>query len=572
MLAIATTGCGANYGHIPTKHIVMVNTEGHPIDPTGNTSCEQSEESLCNGRHNTLIEYPELTIDQYLKQVYALEENLVSGQRCGDSPEANSYLRDRQDKGLPPRILIFLHGGLNTQTGSVERTAELCKRISAEGYYPIFVNWQSSLFPSYGNHLFHIRQGEDWREGTLSTVGGYLTSPVYLAGDLTRALVRAPIATFFQIRNDVETVPAFRPILSLWSSDLSIAQETAFNSLCRQQDPEQQLNSSKALKEYAALLNKQSYNCTHPGIGHEQDLTKLNLSFGLDKREWPEKSWAFAKYFITLPTKLASAPIIDALGKSAWDIMLRSVSQLFHYDAEQDIHNGLQHRGDEDKNYKSTGALYLFFKELRKAVCSHEAPKGTCQNTAGWEITLVGHSTGAIITHHIIRDFPELPIKNIVYMGAASSIRDYQETVFPYITEKNKDVKNAPCATLTTKQEPTCVYHLMLHETAESGEWLWDSIDPFPRGSLLIWLDNFLSHPLSKEDRTMGRFTNFITTVHHTPQSLRPYIHIQKFGVGEAVDAPKKHGDFGQKLKFWDPKCWTTWPKQNDCYKPNGHY
>ncbi|NOS81094.1 MAG: hypothetical protein HOP32_05870 [Nitrospira sp.] len=573
---LITLGCGTSYGTIPSNHIVMVNTEGHPVDPTGNTSCEQPGTPFCNGDHNPLVEYPSLTIQQYDQYLDTLIKNLVSGQSC--TPGLNSYLEEMQKKGALPKILIFLHGGLNTQTGSVERAAELCKRIADEGSYPIFINWQSSLFPSYGNHLLHIRQGEDWRGGPLSKISGYLSAPVYFAGDLTRALVRAPIATFFQIRNDLETVPAVRPMLSLWASDLAIAQESAFTALCQQSQYDQPDISSEAFTQYAEILGKQDFNCKTHGIEPGHELSGLNLSVGPDKRESFEKTWAFAKYFLTLPTKLITAPIIDAGGTSAWDVMLRSVTQLFHYDGEQYIHNNVNHSRHNDpngeiKNYKSSGALYLFFKRLERAVCGERTKQIPCENSNGWEITLVGHSTGAIIAHHILREFEDLPIKNIVYMGAASTIRDYQETVFPYLARKNKTFPLTQDDTRLVTPWPTHVYHLMLHEAAESGEWLWDTIDPFPRGSLLIWLDNFLSHPGSKEDRTLGRFTNFITMVHHTPPSLRPYIHIQKFGVGETVNEPKKHGDFGQKLKFWDPRCWKQpWPSTDLCYNPEGHY
>lgn len=570
-------GCSTHYEAVPTNHIIMVNTEGHPVDPTGNIFCEQTDDSRCDGGHSTAIEYPSLTNSQYLNYINRLATNLQNGQPCGINSQGTSYLDQMKAKGIPPKLLIFIHGGLNTQTGSVQRAVELCKSITAAGYYPIFLNWQSALSPSYWNHLAHIRQGEDWRGGAFSKIGGYITAPVQLFGDLTRAIVRAPIATFLQVRNDIETVPPFRPMLSLWSSDLALAQESAFTALCQRARGNNSPHSLDALKEYATLLGKPYDHCTTHGIEPEHELAGFKLSLGIDQRDGLEKNWAFAKYFITLPTKLVSAPIIDAAGTSAWDIMLRSVSQLFHFDAEQHTHNNLDHPHSiptNTRNYKSRGALHLFFKTLEEKLCNRapaEKRKG-CSNNEHWEITLVAHSAGTIIAHHILREFEDLPIKNIVYMGAASSIRDYQETTFPYLALKNKPFITSPNDPDLEKKEPTRIYHLMLHEAAESGEWFWDTIDPFPRGSLLIWLDNFLSHPLSKEDRTLGRFTNFITSAHHTPHELRPFIHIQKFGVGNEVHAPKKHGDFGDKFKFWDARCWESWPANSDCYSEEGYY
>lgn len=172
-------------------------------------------------------------------------------------------------------------------------------------------------------------------------------------------------------------------------------------------------------------------------------------------------------------------------------------------------------------------------------------------------------------------------------MAAASSIRDYQDTIFPYLKRRNtpipSDSRQNPCEK-SVSHPGVCVYHLMLHEAAESGEWWSDIIDPFPRGSLLVWLDNFLSHPLSREDRTLGRFTNFIAAAHHTPLSLRPYITITKFGVGEKGLGPQKHGEFGGKQRFWIPECWgltetvsiealsAEGKNEVKCYNPSGHY
>lgn len=531
---LTSLGCGSHYGTIPTSHIVMVNTEGAPVDPTGNT----------NGKHSSLYEYRELSSDDYTTYLTNIQNSITA-------------YATKQGVGKPHKLLIYIHGGLNFQTDTVQRATRLHERIINDaGTYPLFINWQSSLYPSYWNHLMHIRQGEDWRQGMGSTAGGYLTSPIYLASDFARAIVRAPVVNFFQVRNDIETVPLFRPVLSLWSSDLSLAQEAAFEALCRKTQW-----GGESKNEYKALLNKQRADCNKPRNDekHEEThaLDSFNIWTGIDQRSEWQKNTAFAKYLITFPFKMVTAPIIDALGTSSWDIMLRSVSQLFHYDNEQAKHTSVRNNHSDPYDYKTSGALTLFFKTLKETICTRPIERDRCTNDNKWEITLVGHSTGAIIIHHIIREFGELPIKNIVYMGAASSIRDYQDTVFPYLTDTNKSLPT-PHSEITPPNEdnlPKRVYHLMLHEAAESGEWLNNTIDPTPRGSLLVWLDNFLSHPLSKEDRTLGRFTNFISAAHHTPNALRPYIFVSKFGVGAKLRVPQKHGDFSH-LSFWKPECW----------------
>jgi hypothetical protein len=572
-------GCSTYYETVPTNHIIMVNTEGHSVDPTGNILCKEATAWPCNGKHNTLFEYRALNNFQYHRYVEALLDNIQNGKTCGTSFDgARSYLEKMENIRRPPKLFVFIHGGLNRQTETIERAAKLCERIADAGYYPLFLNWQSAFSTSYLNHLFWIRQGEDWREGMLSTAGGILTAPAQLFGDAARAIMRGAVVTFFQIRNDAETVPLFRPMLSPGSSDLALAQETAYTALCQQLPSGQPPTSIDALEEYARILNRRDEDCITHGIEANHELAQFQLTLGVDKRGALEKNLAFTKYIFTLPTKLVTASTIDAAGTNAWSIMLRSVSQLFHYDAEQRIHNNLEHTHSikpASQSYTSHGALPFFFKKLEAKLCNKPPEEKGCDNPNKWEITLAAHSTGAIIAHHILREFEDLPIKNILYMGAASSIRDYQETVFPYLTKRNKNLASDQCnqgQELLAVQIPTCVYHLMLHEAAESGEWISDVIDPLPRGSLLIWLDNFLSHPLSKEDRTLGRFTNFITTMHHTPLELRPFIHIRKFGVGEEVHEPKKHGDFSQKFKFWESKCWDKEFDVTKCYKNHGHY
>jgi hypothetical protein len=49
---------------------------------------------------------------------------------------------------------------------------------------------------------------------------------------------------------------------------------------------------------------------------------------------------------------------------------------------------------------------------------------------------------------------------------------------------------------------------VMLNPKAETGELQKKFLDLPPRGSLLVWIDDFLSNPVHEQDRTMGRWTN----------------------------------------------------------------
>ena len=191
---------------------------------------------------------------------------------------------------------------------------------------------------------------------------------------------------------------------------------------------------------------------------------------------------------------------------------------------------------------KPSGAISVFFRKLIDRLGDGE----------DWSITLVGHSMGAIIVNHILRDFGNcLSIHNIVFMAAASTINDYKDSVYPYMLLRQKEGKDLPK-----------VYHLMLHELAETSETNYWNLPP--TGSLLVWIDNFLSSPGSPMDRTSGRFSNFLLSLHTTPEEIRPFITIKRFpgggsGWGTVKDGvPANHTDFSGRFRFWREECWKV--------------
>lgn len=518
----------------PWANIIMVNARGNPVDPTGNipVSCRRKDDKdWCDGLHTSLNDYDEIDQSKFEEQLHDMVKNI------------RIRIPERKRK-----VLIFVHGGLNTQAETVQRAAALRSEIEKDGYYPIFVNWQSSLVTSYKDHLVHIRQGEFWGHTTWGTVAGLVTSPFYLAADVARALVRAPVVWFFQFRNDLQTATALRP---LWHRDRLLSDEVAADLLC-EYDPD-------AFARYygpdSGRICDQSLVSPKPG-GAAQPIP---IWTGTDNRTWDEKIYALLTYWATTPAKLAIAPFLDAFGKSSWDNMLRSTSTLFHSDDEYNQFVGPNSPSKPQgglSRLKKAGPLSLFLLKLQDEVCGKPGspatpPKDPCPGKDAWEITLVGHSMGTIILNEMLRLFDELPFKDIVYMAAACTIRDYESSAFPYLR----------------KNGHATVHHLTLQEAAESRE-MWNeytlTVDLPPRGSLLVWVDNFLQNPLDKMGRTLGRFTNLMGAVHHTPEELRHQIKIKKFPVGAkgtTIEAgppyPQKHGEFTDPFHFWEPKCWS---------------
>jgi pimeloyl-ACP methyl ester carboxylesterase len=113
------------------------------------------------------------------------------------------------------RILLFVHGGLNTLEDGLARTSKVAECVvsdSGTATYPLFVNWNSDLLSSYWAHLMHYRQGK-----RVQDFWGAMSSPFYLLADVGRAVVRMPIVIWYQgyeaacrltLSTQVQAVPA----------------------------------------------------------------------------------------------------------------------------------------------------------------------------------------------------------------------------------------------------------------------------------------------------------------------------------------------------------------------------
>jgi len=135
---------------------------------------------------------------------------------------------------------------------------------------------------------------------------------------------------------------------------------------------------------------------------------------------------------------------------------------------------------------------------------------------------------------------PDLNVGNIVFMAAATTTEDYQSTINPYLARHPK----------------TQMYHLVLHPRAEVSERNY--YDFAPRGSLLVWIDNFFTDPSTPLGRRVGRFSNLMPELTFTDPGIRGQVHVKVFRVGTPVScwSPQKHGDFGS-FPFWDKDFWS---------------
>lgn len=191
-------GC-STLPNLKTEHVVMVNRAGELIDPRTNFGKPKDGKHLLFKPYTELLDKPDpepnntMTVDDYFTKLFtSLEQTPL---RTG---------------GKRKRILLYVHGGLNTAQTSIERVVEYSSKIQEDGTYPIFVNWDSSLTSSYRDHLVLLRQGrraDDWCCGAWKEYGrayavganvaggvaSVVTTPLYFAFDFARGVIRLPV-------------------------------------------------------------------------------------------------------------------------------------------------------------------------------------------------------------------------------------------------------------------------------------------------------------------------------------------------------------------------------------------
>ncbi len=458
ILAALVAGCG----HVPVQdeHVAMFGYRGEPIRASANTRWRNI---ILPQRRMTAPGEHESALDAMIEAIRA---------------------RAPRDARGRYKVLLFVHGGLNTQYETLERVRLGTDRIMEAGYFPVFVNWQSSFARAYAEHLFVLRQGEEWRSS------GWVLSPFYLAADLARAAVRLPLQVLVQLKN-AGTAIVYTP-------------------------------EHGRIRELSGRL-------TAPP-------DPINGAMGTDHRGLPRKVWPSLLHLVTLPFKMATAPVIDAFGTSSWIAMHHAARSLFQPDADLSGRAGNHHGTDACRETDGAGGFAALARRLEEEIA---------KEPERWAVTIVGHSMGTIVMNEMIRRFGKIRYDRIVYMAAACTVRDYEDTIFPYL-----DAQRAQGVALTA------VHHLTLHPKAELGEM--NLFDLTPRGSLLVWLDDFLTTPANRSDRTAGRWANLVGALYHTPCEFRGSVAARAFAVAgpAACRQPEKHTHFGQ-FPFWDERFWT---------------
>ena len=246
-------------------------------------------------------------------------------------------------------------------------------------------------------------------------------------------------------------------------------------------------------------------------------------------------------WLATSPLKAVTTPFTYTMAKPAWDVMLRRTSTLFYTKQDLKIPGQIQYHSPLEREAGS-GALYKFLNKLEEETTT--------------DITLIGHSMGAIVVNDIVHLKPNLPYKNIVYMASADSIENFLNKVVPHLYCSPGKEQEAICGNKIN------FYSLYLHPDNENREVSWGGT--IPSGSLLTWIDGMYTTPKTVLDKRSGRWDNMTRAITLIPEEVRENMHFTIFGIQENKECTEeeglnctaqKHGDFGD-LPFWREEVW----------------
>jgi hypothetical protein len=234
---------------------------------------------------------------------------------------------------------------------------------------------------------------------------------------------------------------------------------------------------------------------------------------------------AFATFLVA---KWWTGAVIDAAGTPAWASMLYTSDRLFYSDREM-------HHPYEFKLEGETGGgdFSRFLERLLTYV----------KNDGKSEVILAAHSAGAVVANIVVANFGDrLPITNLVYMAPACTIDEL--------------MAGGKLASFLAKHPKSQLHILTLNEVAEfSQKFVFDLA---PRGSLLVWLDEFIQ-PKHSEFRghMLGRARNLRLHAHLIPCAIQPQVHITAYAEDPAGPPhPQTHSAIGG-IEYWHEANWN---------------
>jgi pimeloyl-ACP methyl ester carboxylesterase len=455
-------------GHAPPINVDADLDRNLLIDSTGIAKDPASFAGICEHiKHHTI------TFDSHGTyapiSVRLAGDTAGSAGPCSQPTELADYVKDlRARLDNASEILFIIHGGLvSRQRGLADALAALHvmhadPQVSAS-IYPVFLNWYSGGLDAYREQLFDVREGQaTWH--TFAKV----TSPIKLVTDLATGVVAMPSAGTLEGRR---------------LSDLVFNRD----------------GMDDCGPEYAKDAGAVELICPTSGTSGNNVLETLT-------------------YPLATPVRVATAPVIQGPGKSAWENMKRRTQNPFWREKEDCV------RGHD---CLEKGDLQKLLEDLSGSL-------------GGKHVSIIGHSMGAIVANELIRELPNLSYRNIVFMAGAARISDVLKTVVP-VLRKNAESR---------------FYNLTLLPSNEAREMTYKGM--LPSGSLLEWIDELYESPHSRLERTVGKWDNLrVLLPVLSEETGTDRITVKVFG--SLPGEPMQHGDFNNvDMCFWRDSFWGS--------------
>jgi hypothetical protein len=399
--------------------------------------------------------------------------------------------------GKTYHLLVFVHGGLNLEQGRLERAFVDANRMLED----------RSAAVSAGAATGRLEGGEIWYPLFITWPSGgfqsYFDQRVhYNQGDYGSEYKRLSSPLYF-LTDAVESVVR-APVA--WIESISWFQLGRDPDVARVGD------------QIGCESEGSPYRCVPLG--------------DRDDRSTSDEVWYWSP--VGVAGRLVTVPAIDVVGQPTWDAMLSRTRMLMRKPFNVDDFSAANGRLD------GKGDLWYLFNVISE-LPEDERPA----------ITLIGHSMGAIVVNEILRNFPDLPYRSIVYMGAAASVRDTLAAL-DHVTRINP-------------RPDLRFYNLSLHQDAEANEVGY--VGTVSKGSLLEWVDRMYTTPATFADRTVGKWINAVMAYgDFVALESRLQLSFKRFGL--SCGEPLKHGEFDEyepragcpetRTPYWHPTFWTV--------------
>lgn len=488
------------------------------------------------------------------------------------------YIRERANRCAasaelcetgPVRLLVFAHGGMVTHENAVRSAEVLAPAMLADGYFPVFLVWNSDFPNAYVNQLCCINQRAE-----PSRYAQRLAIPVRLFGDVGGGLVRLPQNVLTQAERFGRSVEP-----SSTDDPLYYLPEYCLEESCRAAADQRNWARSRAMQNRYRIRSFEADLDVHAfEEGRQPDgQTRLDpvvifppFTTAEDLNDTGEPAFQRGFRYGALAPVRGLTSLGTEGGANAWNNMVRRarLSVFVGEDfagtqfAAPEINPDKKACTDPERYY-GLGGFGVFFERL---LCARNATFFAETAPAEIEITFVGHSMGAIVGNEVLREYGEsLPFQRIVYMAAASSIREFEDAVIP-VMQRRPTPYGEPLG-VNGIRRPVSFYNLMLHPLAESRElppaensWTQGTL---PQGSLLEWIDEYFERPRSAVDRTLGKWSNVWRVLEYLSFEARGRMAFTVFGMQTGVIEqdycadterchPRIHGQFDD-YSFWRP-------------------